>query len=139
MRQGADGIEAVRRMRTPTERPTPNPSPPSERRSQPHDTQRHSTTPIVVSTTRTESYLYEVRRYLWSKAASMAEADRLAEPLAWYIWSGRASTAWLKTLYSLATWRVGRSLLKGGSTAEAIDRIKTMVVKAGGPDPSAWA
>ena len=102
-----------------------------------HSTQ--TTASLVVTAAKTEAYLHEVRRYLWSKAASMAEADRLADPLAWYIWSGRASAAWLKTLYGLAPWRVGRSLLKGGSTAEAIDRIKTIVVKAGGPDPNAWA
>lgn len=77
-----------------------------------------------------ENYLFAVKRYLWQKTGSSLEAERTIDPLTWYISTGRASTLFLCGLLQIQPWRVGRSLMKGGSVDEAVNRIKGMVIRS---------
>ena len=48
-------------------------------------------------------------------------------PLRWYIATGRASSAWLKSLLSIRPDAIARRLLQGGADQEVIDRINTLI------------
>ena len=70
------------------------------------------------------NYLWRVKRYMMNNFGCDV-ADREIDPLVWYISTGRASTEFLKALLTKKPFMIGRLLHKGGSTDEAIERIKT--------------
>lgn len=71
-----------------------------------------------------EDYLFSVRKALWKKTGSMNVGDTFADPLVWYIRTGRASVMFLELLAQKSPVRVANNLLKGGSVEEAINRLK---------------
>ena len=87
-----------------------------------------------VSPRNIENYLYAVRRYVYTKQTQSLrpslDTDRICDPLVWYISTGRASTPFLCGLFQIQPWRVGRSLMKGGSVDEAVQRIEDMVQRS---------
>ena len=73
-----------------------------------------------------DEYLWKVKRYLLAKYGTF-QADREAEPLEWYIYTGRASAAFLRLLRAKKPYCVARLLHKGGSTDEVIKRLKSYI------------
>ena len=53
-------------------------------------------------------------------------------PLRWYIATGRASAAWLRTLLSIRPDVIARRLLQGGTDLEIMDRINQVIEKKSG-------
>ena len=73
-----------------------------------------------------DRYIWKIESYLMRKHG-VDEAHRLLEPLAWYIWTCRASVDFLHKLTQTKPYVIGRLLAKGGSTDEAIARIKARI------------
>ena len=65
-----------------------------------------------------EIFSYLLRKHGW------AEADNAIYPLQWYIYTGRASTAFLHKLFSEKPYVIGRVLFAGGTVDEVIYRVK---------------
>lgn len=78
---------------------------------------------------RIDRYLWKVERYLHHHY-TVDEAYRLYEPLAWYIYTCRASAGFIDRLLTIQPYVIGRILAKGGSTDEAIARVKARVWNA---------
>lgn len=76
--------------------------------------------------TKSDSYIFSVWHYLSVKYGTR-EADRLIDPLQWYINTGRASTGFLNCLYLVKPYCIGRILAKGGSHDEIVKRIRKRV------------
>ena len=76
--------------------------------------------------TKSDSYIFSVWHYLAGKHGTR-EADRLIDPLQWYINTGRASTGFLNCLYLVKPYCIGRILAKGGSHDEIVKRIRKRV------------
>lgn len=55
------------------------------------------------------------------------EAGRDMAPLAWYIGTGRATTAFLRALLTAKPFMVARRLHKGGSYAEVLAEVKKCI------------
>lgn len=71
-------------------------------------------------------YLWEVRYTLQRKHhCGKDEAENLLSPLKWYIDTGRASCEFLHLLVKAKPFMIARKLVKGGSTDEAVNRVKT--------------
>lgn len=81
---------------------------------------------VRISRTLIESYMWDVERYTRSKL-SVDDSDRVVSPLWWYIDTGRASADFLGRLVQVKPYVIGRLLMKGGSDAEVIDRVKARV------------
>lgn len=60
---------------------------------------------------------------------SYSQAELLVEPLAWYIQTGRAPMPFMRKLIEIRPFLIARRLAKGGSTNEAVERIKEFVEK----------
>ena len=81
---------------------------------------------VRISRTLIESYMWDVERYTREKLG-VTESDRVVSPLWWYIDTGRASADFLGRLVQVKPYVIGRLLMKGGSDAEVIDRVKARV------------
>lgn len=81
---------------------------------------------VRISRTLIESYMWDVERYTREKLG-VNESDRVVSPLWWYIDTGRASADFLGRLVRVKPYVIGRLLMKGGSDAEVIDRVKARV------------
>ena len=84
------------------------------------------TTTNYVSGTVIGSYLWQVKRYMMGKYGC-GTADREIDPLVWYISTGRAPTQFIGLLIQKKPYMIGRILHKGGSTDEAIARVKEYI------------
>ena len=76
--------------------------------------------------TVTDRYIWAVRLYLMKKYGVDA-ADRMMDPLTWYVGTCRASVDFLYKLKDVKPYVIGRILAKGGSTDEVIKNIKTRI------------
>ena len=75
-----------------------------------------------MSSTKIETMLWHIQREIMDRHGIDA-AEGYMSPLKWYIYTGRASTAFLNALYNARPVLVARDLAKGGSYDEAIDRV----------------
>ena len=58
-----------------------------------------------------------------SKDSTWGQANRDLDPLTWYIYSGRASTEFLRLLLDTKPYLIARRLKKGGTYDEVLKRI----------------
>lgn len=84
------------------------------------------TKPVYISATVIDSTMYAIEKYLMGKIGVDA-AYRAIEPLQWYITTGRASIDFLGKLIGAKPFMVARTLMKGGSTDEAINAVKNCI------------
>ena len=79
-----------------------------------------------ISSTMIDDYLYRIESYLTQHhGSSIAYLD--IDPLRWYIRTGRASTQFLGLLLQKKPYMIARKLHDGGSTDEAVQRIKDYI------------
>ena len=69
-----------------------------------------------------ETMLWHIQREIMQRQGCDA-AVRMISPLHWYVYSGRASTEFLRKLMRTKPFLVARGLIKGGSDEETINRI----------------
>ena len=79
-----------------------------------------------VSDALIDMFLWNVRHYLERKYGSR-EAERMSDPLFWYVRTNRASLDFLGKLIEKKPYLIGRVLAKGGSYDEAIQRVKNYI------------
>ena len=73
-----------------------------------------------------DEYLWKVERYLMKKYG-VDQASRDADPLKWYIRTGRACPAWIRQLMEKIPYNVAKILHKGGSYEDAIERVHNYI------------
>lgn len=73
-------------------------------------------------------YLWDTEKYLMGKVGC-DEAKRVITPLKRFIVTGRASASWIRMLYQVKPYVIGRLLLKGGSDDEMMARVQARVWK----------
>lgn len=82
--------------------------------------------------TRWENYLFEVERYMYKKITA-TQVENAVYPLAWYIQTSRAGADFLRRLYDIKPYVIGRLLIKAAAehktTDETIEAIKSKVFK----------
>ncbi len=76
-----------------------------------------------MSHTTVDNKLWDIRLYMMRKYGCDS-ANALFAPLEWYITTDRASLSFLRWLISAKTFVIARSLAKGGSYDDAINRLK---------------
>jgi len=76
-------------------------------------------------------HLWKVRCYLM-KRHGVDAADRIIDPLEWYISTGRASGEFLRKFVGAKPFVIGRVLEKGGTHEEAVARVKAKLRIGGG-------
>jgi hypothetical protein len=82
--------------------------------------------PTFISSTMVDDFLYRTESYLTQHhGSSIAYLD--IDPLRWYIRTGRASTQFLGLLLQKKPYMIARKLHEGGSTDEAVQRIKDYI------------
>ena len=75
-----------------------------------------------------EAYLWEVTTAVQKQCAcNISTAEALAEPLKWYVYTGRASCDFLHKMIKTKPFMIARRLAKGGSTDEAVASIKNFL------------
>ena len=85
---------------------------------------------ISINATSIETGLWHIQREMLTRWGCDA-AEREIAPLRWYINTGRASTAFLKTLFVANPVMVARKLHMGGSDEEIIKRIRKYIGEEG--------
>lgn len=73
-----------------------------------------------------DNTLFAIQKSLWKKYG-VDEAQRIIDPLLWYINTGRAPVSFLGKLVQKKPYLIGRVLAKGGSYDEAIQRVKNYI------------
>ena len=73
--------------------------------------------------TKSDEYIWRVESYLM-KRYGVTEAQRMIDPLAWYINTGRASATFLHNMYDVQPYCIGKILAKGGSYDDTVKRIR---------------
>ena len=73
-----------------------------------------------------DDHLYQVYRYLMIRYG-ISSADRMIDPLRWWIQTGRASVPFLHRFLDTQPYMIGRRLAKGGSVQEAVDRVRKLL------------
>ncbi len=81
---------------------------------------------ISVNRTSIETCLWHIERHLTNKYG-VTEAGVDMAPLRWYIYTGRASTEFIRELMKAKPFMVARKLHMGGSYQEAVDRVKKYI------------
>lgn len=76
-----------------------------------------------LSATAINETLWDIQEYLMDRYGSR-ESERDMDALRYYVYTGRASCEFLLKLVNAKPFMIGRLLHKGGSTEEAINRIK---------------
>ena len=80
----------------------------------------------LISCTTIDEYITKAEIYLMRKyGVDRAEID--IYPLKWYIFTGRASAAWTRTLLETIPYNAAKILHKGGSVEEVICRINNYI------------
>lgn len=79
-----------------------------------------------VSQTMIDNTLWAIRTSLWKKYG-IDEAQRIIDPILWYINTGRATMSFLGLMVQNKPYLIGRVLAKGGSYDEAIQRVKEYI------------
>lgn len=72
-----------------------------------------------------EAYLWDTQKSLL-KAHPFGEAERICDPLAYWLRTGRASALHLKALFCVQPWRVAKVLERFGSTAPIDDALNAL-------------
>lgn len=80
----------------------------------------------TISLTGIDSYILDVQKYIMDKAGVDA-SSRLIYPLKRYINTGRASNVFLRKLFDIAPYQIGRILMKSGSDDDVIRAIKKVI------------
>lgn len=80
----------------------------------------------TISLTGIDAYIWDVQKYIIDKAGVDA-SSRFIYPLNRYINTGRASNAFLRKLFGIAPYRIGRILMKPGSDDDVIRAIKRVI------------
>ena len=80
----------------------------------------------TISKTGIDRYIWDVEAYI-AERLGIDQAERLAAPLRWYIETGRASAAFLRSMTALRPFVIARILLKGGTEEEAVNALKKRV------------
>lgn len=75
-----------------------------------------------MSYTQIDDYLWSIKLRLMRKHG-VDEADRIIDPLTWYVRTGRAPLAFLHALIKAKPFMICRRLEAGGSTDEVINRL----------------
>ena len=86
--------------------------------------------------TRSDYYLREVWEYIMRKELwNITQTDNAVYPLKWYIDTGRASAEFLRRMYAIRPFLIGRRLIKAAkehyTTDEAVQLVKELVWKEG--------
>ena len=81
---------------------------------------------MTISMNTIEDGLYEIQHYLIKKHGTDV-ARRDLDPLEWYINTGRASTDFLRGLFSVKPFMIGRILHKSRTYEEAIENMKDYI------------
>ena len=80
-----------------------------------------------VSKSGIDAFLWDVNRTVYSKLGDTRETENTVFALVWYVNTGRASSDFLRQLFTFSPRVVGNSLMKGGSDLDKIERIKKAV------------
>ena len=80
----------------------------------------------TISLTGIDAYIWDVQKYIMDKAGVDA-SSRFIYPLKRYINTGRANNAFLRKLFDIAPYRIGRILMKSGSDDDVIRLIKRVI------------
>ena len=70
-----------------------------------------------------EKNMWEIKKSLYK----LGNADIEIYPLEWYVYTGRAGSQFLKTLFAQKPFVIARILHKGGTTEEVIYNIKKKI------------
>lgn len=79
-----------------------------------------------VSANGIDAYIWDVRYYLMRRRG-VDESAIIIDPLVWYIHSGRASGEWLRLLFGVKPFVIGRILGKSESYDDAIGAISKRI------------
>lgn len=75
---------------------------------------------------RIDNYMWNLRLRLMKKHG-VDEADRIIDPLAWYIRTDRAPLSFIRALLEAKPFMICRKLEAGGSVDECIARITAYI------------
>ena len=76
-----------------------------------------------ISPMTTDNALWTIERCLMLKYGTL-QAQKDMDPLRWYIFTGRCSISFLRAVINAKPFMIARKLHEGGSTEEAIDRVR---------------
>lgn len=76
-----------------------------------------------ISPVTTDNALWAIERSLMLKYGTL-QAQKDVDPLRWYILTGRCSISFLRAVINAKPYMIARRLHEGGSTEEAIDRVR---------------
>ena len=79
---------------------------------------------IKVSQTNIDNFLWDVKSSLMKKYGVDA-AERMIDPLVWYVSTGRASSEFLRKLINTKPYVIARKLVENSSVDDTLQRIKT--------------
>jgi len=79
---------------------------------------------IAVSQTNIDNFLWDVKSSLMKKYGVDA-AERMIDPLVWYVSTGRASGEFLRKLINTKPYIIARKLVENSSVDGTLQRIKT--------------
>lgn len=81
---------------------------------------------IIVSKASEDDFIHAVRMKLWEKCGTRL-GDNLLYPLAYHIFTGRATLEFEKRLLATRPYLIARDLSSGGSDADIIRKIKKRI------------
>ena len=81
---------------------------------------------MLTNATIIENFVFDVKHSIGKKYGTDT-MEREIYPLTWYIYTGRASTLFLKKLLVQKPYVIGNILHKGGSVEEVLKRIKKKI------------
>lgn len=74
-----------------------------------------------------DAFLWDVNRAVYGKLGDTKETENTVLALVWYVNTGRASSDFLRQLFTFSPRVIANSLMKGGSDLDKIERIKKAV------------
>lgn len=80
-----------------------------------------------VSRSGIDSFLWDVNRAVYSKLGDTKETENIVSAIVWYVNTGRASSDFLRQIFTFSPRIIANSLMKGGSDLDKIERIKKAV------------
>ena len=81
----------------------------------------------TLSSSGISAFLWDVKRETWTRSESEREAENAFSALVWYVNTGRAPTAFIKSLLTFSPRVVSNSLMKGGTDEQKIERLKKAI------------
>lgn len=80
-----------------------------------------------VSRTGIDSFLWDVNRSVYDRLGDSRATESTVFALVYYVNTGRASSDFLRILFTFSPRIVANSLMKGGSDLEKIERLRKSV------------